>query len=373
MDTYFAPARRTERRKLKNQIASISENPIMDTLLSAAQGLMIVLNQDRQIVAINHAFLDALGVTDIEAVLGFRMGETLNCKHADSPPSGCGTTEACISCGAAIATMTAIVEDRPDEKICALLTDKNGEVENICLLIQAKPVNIDGNRWILVYARDVTKEHFWQNLERVFFHDLNNILTALYGNIQLLEADYPDNQEAASVKLGIERLMQEISMQRALSEHRQEGVHIHRVITPVQQIEKQVRLIVGQHRTAKDKSINQNWPQSPIHLNTDPLLVSRVLGNMLINACEASAPDDIIKFNTTIHDNGIRFDVWNKGQIDPHIQTRVFQKHFSTKAGGGRGLGTYSMKLLGEKYLGGQVFFKTDPEKGTTFSFRLPL
>ena len=94
---------------------------------------------------------------------------------------------------------------------------------------------------------------------------------------------------------------------------------------------------------------------------------------MRINACEASAPDDIIKFNTTIHDNGIRFDVWNKGQIDPHIQTRVFQKHFSTKAGGGRGLGTYSMKLLGEKYLGGQVFFKTDPEKGTTFSFRLPL
>ena len=152
MDTYFAPARRTERRKLKNQIASISENPIMDTLLSAAQGLMIVLNQDRQIVAINHAFLDALGVTDIEAVLGFRMGETLNCKHADSPPSGCGTTEACISCGAAIAIMTAIVEDRPDEKICALLTDKNGEVENICLLIQAKPVNIDGNRWILVFA-----------------------------------------------------------------------------------------------------------------------------------------------------------------------------------------------------------------------------
>lgn len=49
MDTYFAPALRPDRQKLNNQIASISDNPIMDALLSAAAGLMIVLNQDRMI------------------------------------------------------------------------------------------------------------------------------------------------------------------------------------------------------------------------------------------------------------------------------------------------------------------------------------
>ncbi len=373
MDTYFAPAQRTERRKLKNQIASISHNPIMDTLLTAAAGLMVVLNEDRQIVAVNHAFLDALEVTDIEEVLGFRMGETLNCKHAFSPPNGCGTTEACLSCGAAIAMMTAIIDDRPEEKICALLRDKNKEIENICLLIQAQPIHVDEDRWILVYARDVTREHFWLNIERIFFHDLNNIMTALYGNIQLLESDFPDNPETAAVKAGIERLMQEVEIQKAFSEHRKEGFRVHRKITPLHQIENEVRLMVKQHRAAKDKLIIQNWPDSPVHANTDPLLVSRVLGNMLINACEASEPDDLIRLTTTLINKGIRFDVWNKKEILPQIQSRIFQKHFSTKNGDGRGLGTYSMKLLGEKYLGGEVFFTSGPGTGTTFSFRLPI
>ena len=34
---------------------------------------------------------------------------------------------------------------------------------------------------------------------------------------------------------------------------------------------------------------------------------------------------------------------------------RIFQRSFSTKAERGRGLGTYSMKLLGEGYLHGRV------------------
>lgn len=48
METYFAPAPRTERRKFVNQVESISHNPIMDTLLKTASGLLLVLNEDRQ-------------------------------------------------------------------------------------------------------------------------------------------------------------------------------------------------------------------------------------------------------------------------------------------------------------------------------------
>jgi sensor histidine kinase regulating citrate/malate metabolism len=49
----------------------------------------------------------------------------------------------------------------------------------------------------------------------------------------------------------------------------------------------------------------------------------------------------------------------------------MFQRNFSTKDGMGRGLGTYSMKFLGEEILGGRVSFTSDPENGTTFSLRL--
>jgi len=50
----------------------------------------------------------------------------------------------------------------------------------------------------------------------------------------------------------------------------------------------------------------------------------------------------------------------------------LFQRSFSSK-GSGRGLGTYSMKLFGEKYLDGEVSFESDRIKGTTFTISLPL
>ena len=47
-------------------------------------------------------------------------------------------------------------------------------------------------------------------------------------------------------------------------------------------------------------------------------------------------------------------------------QLQIFQRSFSSK-GDGRGLGTYSVKLLTERYLGGSVAFDSTLEQGTTF------
>ena len=54
------------------------------------------------------------------------------------------------------------------------------------------------------------------------------------------------------------------------------------------------------------------------------------------------------------------------------VQLQVFQRSFSTK-GTDRGLGTYSMKLLSERYLHGSVSFTSTPEEGTIFRARYPL
>ena len=44
----------------------------------------------------------------------------------------------------------------------------------------------------------------------------------------------------------------------------------------------------------------------------------------------------------------------------------------SARRGDGRGLGTYSMKMFGEKVLKGRVSFSSSPEEGTIFRFSLP-
>ncbi len=372
MDTYFAPAQRTERRKFINQVESISHNPIMDTLLKTAAGLLVVLNEDRQIVAINHAFLKELGIEDAEKVLGLRLGETLHCVHAFEKPNGCGTTESCLSCGAAIAMMAAIVDDKTQEQVCALLSDKTGTLTHTCLLIKAQPVRLENNRWILIYAQDVTKQHFWINLEKIFFHDINNILTSLYGNIQLLELNLPENEEVTSLKKGIERIMREVDMQKTFSRHKQEGINVIKSTVPLGEIKKETRLIFSGHIASVEKHINEDWSDQEITIHTDPILVSRILGNMVINAFEASDKNETISLTTLIGQGHISWEVRNNSHILPEIQKRIFQRHFSTKSGPGRGMGTYSIKLFGEKYLNGKVSFISSKTNGTVFTFQLP-
>lgn len=65
------------------------------------------------------------------------------------------------------------------------------------------------------------------------------------------------------------------------------------------------------------------------------------------------------------------FQVLNPGVIAPEMALNIFHRSFSTKAELGRGIGTYSMKLLGEKYLKGKVSFESNEENGTVFQIEL--
>ena len=68
----------------------------------------------------------------------------------------------------------------------------------------------------------------------------------------------------------------------------------------------------------------------------------------------------------------IRFSVNNLKVMSKEVQHQIFQRSFSTKAAN-RGIGTYSVKLLTEKYLKGKVWFTSDEIFGTTFYVELPL
>jgi C4-dicarboxylate-specific signal transduction histidine kinase len=92
---------------------------------------------------------------------------------------------------------------------------------------------------------------------------------------------------------------------------------------------------------------------------------------LAVNALEACMPGEEIRLEASSEENGIQFSVWNPQTIPPDVALRIFQRNFTTKAGAGRGLGTYAMKLFGEEALGGRVAFDTGAG-GTTFHLQLP-
>jgi sensor histidine kinase regulating citrate/malate metabolism len=104
---------------------------------------------------------------------------------------------------------------------------------------------------------------------------------------------------------------------------------------------------------------------------SDVTLIRRILGNMVKNALEASPKGDVVTLGVDVRRGQLVFWVHNSAVIPAVYQQRIFQRDFSTK-GSGRGLGTYSMKILGN-FLSGDVSFISETNSGTRFFLSLPI
>ena len=95
-----------------------------------------------------------------------------------------------------------------------------------------------------------------------------------------------------------------------------------------------------------------------------------MIGNLAKNALEAEPAGATVTLNCKKRGGGAVFTVHNPSRMPEDTRLQVFQRSFSTK-GAGRGLGTYSIRLLTVRYLKGAVSFTTGAD-GTTFSAEYP-
>lgn len=122
----------------------------------------------------------------------------------------------------------------------------------------------------------------------------------------------------------------------------------------------------------RDRNIVVGENSDGVEIATDQVLLRRVLENMVKNALEATSHGEEVCLACTRSNSSIVFSVHNPGYMPRSVQLQMFQRSFSIK-GKGRGIGTYSMKLFGEQYLKGKVWFSTSEDKGTTFFISVPL
>ena len=132
-----------------------------------------------------------------------------------------------------------------------------------------------------------------------------------------------------------------------------------------------VSAYLSYHEIASTKRIFIDPFSHNAPFDTDPVLLKRILINVVKNALEACKDGGTIQMGSRISDKSVKFWVNNPGVIPEDVQTQLFQRSFSTK-GKGRGIGTYSIKLLTTHYLGGEVTFDSNQENGTTFFIMIP-
>lgn len=352
---------------LQEKIALVTRNPVTDNLMQSVSGLLAVLDDQRQVMSVNDSFLEFLGNNKRGKVLGLRLGEAIACINAKEAPGGCGTGRFCSSCGVANAILTSLVEDKPVERICAANIEQNGQEMEICFQVRASPIIFENQKFIVLLMQDISAQHAQAALERVFFHDIGNILTILMGATENLDKGRDNRKLIDITRRACLRLKNEVEIQRTLSRTKASSYQVSLRKVELSQIVKELEEVVTQHQAAAGKSLllPESLPERELH--TDPSLLVRILLNMLTNAFEATDHGGHAKLSVVNGEGGTTFMIWNAGEIPPEIRPRIFQRHFSTKEGQGRGLGTYSMKLFGEKVLHGKVDFSSSKESGTTF------
>lgn len=373
--THFASPQRQTGSALGVEVEAVSNNPVVDALLRSVGGLLAVLNADRQILAVNPALLSSLGVQDAGALLGLRPGEALKCGHAGEMPAGCGTSKHCGHCGAAIAIVTSLAQHRSEERLCDLALERDGRTVERCLSVRASPLEFEGQRLVLLFLRDVTDEQRRAALERVFFHDLNNLVGSLAGGVMLLDPAEPE--EMTGLIRRIEemayRLGKEIEVQRTLAEAENgtSGPALREVELSGLLAEAVRR--AGLHPHSQARRLRLEPLGAPLVLDTEPTVLARVLGNMLLNALEAIEPGAEVRLWAEEQSGAeVVIQVHNPGLVSPKNAERMFQRGNSSKAGTGRGFGTYSMRLFSERVLGGRVSFESSAAQGTVFKLHLP-
>lgn len=370
MHSYFASPERTDQETLASEIDFAGRNPVISGLLSSVGGLLAVLDERRQIVALNDGFLQMLDIEDPASILGLRPGEALGCVHAHEEQGGCGTSKFCPSCGAAIAIVSSMAQNEPAERICALsAVRKDGRATDAALLIRSKPLLIEGRRFLLLFVQDVTKEQRRAALERAFFHDINSMLGLLAGAAELM-AEESRSALTETVRRTSMRLAKEVAVHRYLLQDQAAVCEPTWSELPAAEILDELRSFSAIYAAAYQKEIVFPEQAPPVFVRTDLSLLLRVVCNMITNALEASEEGGVkVWLEEHDEDSRLSFCVWNGQEIPPETARRVFQLHFSTKSGTGRGIGTYSMKLIGEKLLGGSVSFSSAALEGTVFRF----
>jgi nitrogen fixation/metabolism regulation signal transduction histidine kinase len=372
-ETYFAPAVRTTAEKILKEYELVGSQKFFTEIFGSMTGIGAVIDENRQIVYANDDFLTLLGINTLEPILGKRPGEVVSCIHSAEESSGCGTSLSCAYCGAVNAILESQRTGMKSMKETRISTSVDGKLKSWDLNIISTPVILSGNQFYVLVLQDISDEKRRAVLERIFFHDLLNSLGGLNGLLTILKDGTSPEENSELINLSEETsrdIIEEILLHRQIKAAEIGDLKVNIELTNSFEIIDSAIRKIGFHEAGKNKRIIKAENSVKIDFETDKILLQRVIINLLKNALEATQNDGAV--SAGVDDNGekMRFWVKNDQVIARDIQMQLFQRSFSTK-GDGRGIGTYSIKLLVENYLKGKVSFVSNETDGTVISVEL--
>ncbi len=372
-------AEKNSRRRILRDYSSSKYKGQLQQILDALPQPTALMSLNYQLLLVNKTMNGLLDHLDNKALFHKRIGDSFRCQYAHKSKNGCGSSVNCQFCGIIKAlTISKNENAQHTEESYLSLVHPNGELKSFLnLRITTTPFYYRRKKYLFLTLSDISEELRRRMMERIFFHDILNKAGNILGIVDIFPSYQTNGEKSSSLmeslRITSADLIEEILYQRDFSaaEHNELRPRFERKNTL--EIIKLTKAQIENSDVAFNKEILISDDSVNLDLITDGVLLRRVLLNMLKNALEATRQNGIINFGCkSLSDTHVRFWVQNNTVIPKEIQIQIFTKSFSTKESG-LGLGTYSIRLLGEKYLKGKISFQSNAESGTVFMIDLPL
>lgn len=262
--------------------------------------------------------------------------------------------------------------------------------EHMILDVRVDPVFDDHRTYLgsVATIRDVTAEREAMRMKNEFVstvsHELRTPLTSIKGYIDLIldgeagEINDVQREFLSIVKENTDRLVELINDMLDISR-----IESGRIVLKVQPLDVRERIegAVDTFQAILDqqgRTVHIDVPEDLPKVAGDPDRVGQVLINFISNAIKYSPEGGDVFIRASASDSMVRVEVTDQGiGIDPEDQSRLFTQFYRvdsslTRQIGGTGLGLSIVKSIIE-LLGGNVGVTSEPGKGSTFWFTLPI
>ncbi|MHB0937355.1 MAG: PAS domain S-box protein [Armatimonadota bacterium] len=253
--------------------------------------------------------------------------------------------------------------------------------------VSAAPLQLpDGTRLgAVVTITDITLLHELQEQLRIYLHtishDLNNPLAVIKGHVDILTNDLPPLQPGDAMLFSLNAIQRsaqrmQVMIQDLTDAARWEGGQLELQCEPVALCKYLTDLLQRNAGVLDIERVQVDVPCDLPPVSADANRLERIFANLLSNALKYSDPGTPVYIHARRSDRMIEVSITDLGkgiapEDLPHLFKRFFRARGARKSEG-IGLGLYISRVLVEAH-GGSIRVESEFEKGSTFSFTLPI
>lgn len=366
--TFFAPSERVQAQELAGLLSRVSGDPLVKVILESVSGYLLILNDKRQILAANQEILHSLKLSKMETLCGKRPGEALDCENARKAPGGCGTSQWCRHCGAVLALMASQDQQKTITDECAMCIGEGDTFQCRQFSVRVNPLLLTDMTVYVFVLHDISTLKRKQSLEKTLIHDMRNTLTSLIGWSEFLVEK--TGGETANLIFDLSnRLNWDIEEHYLVSSiEKDDYIPQNSSITPEFLHNTMMEHFKRKEQIVFDFCSDTSAP--PFRL--DSTVLTHILAGMIKNGIEAGE-GNAVTVTCSLNSSTLTLKVHNRETMDEFVQSRIFHPFFSTKKWSGKGMGTYTMRLLAERCLRGKIEFTSSEPDGTCFTLTIPV